>query len=43
LTNDGKGKTVQTQIKTGISDLNGNVEVTSGLSQGQEIASFGNQ
>ena len=37
------GKTVETPIQTGISDLNGNVEVTSGLSNGQMIATFGNQ
>ena len=42
LTDAGNGKTTQTQIQTGISDLNGNVEVTSGLSEGQKIATFGN-
>ena len=43
LTKTANGKTEQTQIQTGISDLSGNVEVTSGLSEGQMIASFGNQ
>jgi HlyD family secretion protein len=38
----GNGKTQETQIQTGISDLNGNVEVTSGLTKGQMVASFGN-
>jgi HlyD family secretion protein len=43
LTDAGSGKTQETLILTGITDLNGNVEVTSGLSEGQKIASFGNQ
>jgi HlyD family secretion protein len=43
LTNLGNGKTAQTKIQTGISDLNGNIEVTSGLSEGQLVAVFGNQ
>lgn len=42
LTDAGNGKTQQTQIQTGISDLSGNVEVTSGLSEGQRVATFGN-
>ena len=42
LTEAGNAKTQQTQIQTGILDLNGNVEVTSGLTQGQMVASFGN-
>jgi HlyD family secretion protein len=43
LTESADGKTSQTQIQTGITDLSGNVEVTSGLTQGQMIAAFGNQ
>jgi len=43
LVRAGGNKTQQTQIQTGISDLNGNVEVVSGLSEGQMVASFGNQ
>lgn len=43
LTQSADGKTQETPIQTGIEDLNGNVEVTSGLSQGQMIAAFGNQ
>ena len=43
LTKASGNKTQSTQIQTGISDLSGNVEVTSGLSEGQMIASFGNQ
>ena len=43
LTDAGKGKTQQTQIQTGITSLDGMVEVTSGLSAGQKVASFGNQ
>jgi multidrug efflux pump subunit AcrA (membrane-fusion protein) len=43
LTDAGNGKTNQTQIQTGIYGLDGNAEVTSGLSEGQKVASFGNQ
>lgn len=43
LTDAGNGKTQETQIQTGILGLDGNVEVTSGLSEGQKVASFGNQ
>jgi HlyD family secretion protein len=43
LLDSGNGKIVETPIQTGISDLNGNIEVTSGLSAGQMIAAFGNQ
>jgi RND family efflux transporter MFP subunit len=42
LTKAQNGKTVTTQIQTGISGLDGNVEVTSGLSEGEEVAAFGN-
>lgn len=43
LTSAENGKTQNTQIQTGILGLDGNVEVTSGLSEGQKVASFGNQ
>jgi HlyD family secretion protein len=43
LTQANGGKIQQTQIQTGISGLDGNVEVTSGLSEGQMVAAFGNQ
>jgi HlyD family secretion protein len=36
------GKTQEVQIQTGISGLDGNVEVTSGLNEGQRVAAFGN-
>jgi len=43
LVDSGNGKTQSIQIQTGISGLDGNVEVMSGLSEGQKVASFGNQ
>lgn len=41
LVDAGNGKITQTQVQTGITDLDGNVEITSGLSQGQMVAYFG--
>jgi RND family efflux transporter MFP subunit len=43
LVDSGNGKTQQVQIQTGIVGLDGNVEVLSGLSSGQQVATFGNQ
>ncbi|MDR3642275.1 MAG: efflux RND transporter periplasmic adaptor subunit [Candidatus Doudnabacteria bacterium] len=42
LTPDQNGKVQETQIQTGISSLDGRIEVLSGLSEGQKIATFGN-
>ncbi|HVY68102.1 MAG TPA: efflux RND transporter periplasmic adaptor subunit [Patescibacteria group bacterium] len=43
LVSSGGGRAQETEIQTGLSDLNGNVEVTGGLAAGQEVATFGNQ
>lgn len=42
LTDDGSGKIIQTTVKTGVSGLDGTVEILSGLSEGQKVAYFGN-
>lgn len=42
LTDGGSGQIVPTEIQTGITGLDGNIEVISGLSAGQKVAAFGN-
>jgi hypothetical protein len=43
LTKDSNGQIFQTNVTTGNTDLNGNIEILSGLQQGQMVAAFSNQ
>lgn len=43
LTSAGGTKIQQTAVQTGITSVDGNVEILSGLSEGQQVAAFGSQ